>query len=120
MFYYSTGIFESAGVKKPIYATIGAGIVNTIFTVVSVSAVGVYVCAFVFVYLRFQQLSSLLPVFCPTALPGGEGGTQDSALAGIRRDGGQRSDHDHLPPAGEFSLSERFTEWKQHMQKVKG
>ncbi|TMS18412.1 Solute carrier family 2, facilitated glucose transporter member 1 [Larimichthys crocea] len=35
VFYYSTGIFESAGVKKPIYATIGAGIVNVIFTVVS-------------------------------------------------------------------------------------
>ncbi|KAM4631446.1 solute carrier family 2, facilitated glucose transporter member 3a [Polymixia lowei] len=35
VFYYSTGIFESAGVKKPIYATIGAGIVNTIFTIVS-------------------------------------------------------------------------------------
>uniref|UniRef100_A0A671XBL9 Solute carrier family 2 member 3a n=1 Tax=Sparus aurata TaxID=8175 RepID=A0A671XBL9_SPAAU len=35
VFYYSTGIFESAGVKKPIYATIGAGVVNTIFTVVS-------------------------------------------------------------------------------------
>uniref|UniRef100_A0A3B3DM29 Solute carrier family 2 member 3a n=1 Tax=Oryzias melastigma TaxID=30732 RepID=A0A3B3DM29_ORYME len=35
VFYYSTGIFDSAGVKQPIYATIGAGIVNTIFTVVS-------------------------------------------------------------------------------------
>uniref|UniRef100_A0A8C5B4I2 Solute carrier family 2 member 3a n=1 Tax=Gadus morhua TaxID=8049 RepID=A0A8C5B4I2_GADMO len=35
VFYYSTGIFASAGVKKPIYATIGAGIVNVIFTVVS-------------------------------------------------------------------------------------
>ncbi|XP_043994155.1 solute carrier family 2, facilitated glucose transporter member 1-like [Gambusia affinis] len=35
VFYYSTGIFRSAGVKQPIYATIGAGIVNTIFTVVS-------------------------------------------------------------------------------------
>ncbi|KAI9514027.1 Solute carrier 2, facilitated glucose transporter member 1 [Dissostichus eleginoides] len=35
VFYYSTGIFKSAGVKQPIYATIGAGIVNTIFTVVS-------------------------------------------------------------------------------------
>uniref|UniRef100_A0A8C7ZXC8 Solute carrier family 2 member 3a n=1 Tax=Oryzias sinensis TaxID=183150 RepID=A0A8C7ZXC8_9TELE len=35
VFYYSTGIFQSAGVKQPIYATIGAGIVNTIFTVVS-------------------------------------------------------------------------------------
>lgn len=35
VFYYSTGIFESAGVKQPIYATIGAGIVNTVFTVVS-------------------------------------------------------------------------------------
>uniref|UniRef100_A0A3B4AP19 Major facilitator superfamily (MFS) profile domain-containing protein n=1 Tax=Periophthalmus magnuspinnatus TaxID=409849 RepID=A0A3B4AP19_9GOBI len=35
VFYYSTGIFESAGVKQPIYATIGAGIVNVIFTIVS-------------------------------------------------------------------------------------
>lgn len=35
VFYYSTGIFFTAGVKQPIYATIGAGIVNTIFTIVS-------------------------------------------------------------------------------------
>ncbi|XP_049458821.1 solute carrier family 2, facilitated glucose transporter member 1-like isoform X2 [Epinephelus fuscoguttatus] len=35
VFYYSTGIFDSAGVKQPIYATIGAGIVNTVFTIVS-------------------------------------------------------------------------------------
>ncbi|CAO2594799.1 Solute carrier family 2, facilitated glucose transporter member 3 [Lemmus lemmus] len=36
MFYYSTGIFKDAGVQEPIYATIGAGVVNTIFTIVSV------------------------------------------------------------------------------------
>ncbi|XP_027626899.1 solute carrier family 2, facilitated glucose transporter member 3 [Tupaia chinensis] len=36
VFYYSTGIFSDAGVEEPIYATIGAGVVNTIFTVVSV------------------------------------------------------------------------------------
>ncbi|XP_036423148.1 solute carrier family 2, facilitated glucose transporter member 3a [Colossoma macropomum] len=35
VFYYSTGIFESAGVTQPIYATIGAGAVNVVFTVVS-------------------------------------------------------------------------------------
>lgn len=35
VFYYSTGIFKDAGVKEPIYATIGAGVVNTIFTIVS-------------------------------------------------------------------------------------
>ncbi|XP_010883234.2 solute carrier family 2, facilitated glucose transporter member 3 isoform X1 [Esox lucius] len=35
VFYYSTSIFQSAGVKQPIYATIGAGVVNTLFTVVS-------------------------------------------------------------------------------------
>ncbi|XP_077871411.1 solute carrier family 2, facilitated glucose transporter member 3 isoform X1 [Ictidomys tridecemlineatus] len=35
VFYYSTGIFKEAGVDEPIYATIGAGVVNTIFTVVS-------------------------------------------------------------------------------------
>uniref|UniRef100_UPI0037E81EE2 solute carrier family 2, facilitated glucose transporter member 3 n=1 Tax=Semicossyphus pulcher TaxID=241346 RepID=UPI0037E81EE2 len=35
VFYYSTGIFNTAGVTQPIYATIGAGVVNTVFTVVS-------------------------------------------------------------------------------------
>lgn len=35
VFYYSTGIFAEAGVSQPIYATIGAGVVNTVFTVVS-------------------------------------------------------------------------------------
>uniref|UniRef100_A0A669B914 Solute carrier family 2 member 3b n=1 Tax=Oreochromis niloticus TaxID=8128 RepID=A0A669B914_ORENI len=35
VFYYSTGIFSNAGVSEPIYATIGAGVVNTVFTVVS-------------------------------------------------------------------------------------
>lgn len=39
----------------------------------------------------------------PPALPGGEGGTKDSAPPGIGWNGGQRSAHDHLPPAGEFS-----------------
>lgn len=43
VFYYSTGIFASAGVKQPIYATIGAGIVNTVFTVVSVRDISVFV-----------------------------------------------------------------------------
>uniref|UniRef100_A0A8C9U757 Solute carrier family 2 member 3a n=1 Tax=Scleropages formosus TaxID=113540 RepID=A0A8C9U757_SCLFO len=35
VFYYSTGIFMTAGVTQPIYATIGAGAVNTLFTIVS-------------------------------------------------------------------------------------
>ncbi|XP_023648466.1 solute carrier family 2, facilitated glucose transporter member 1 [Paramormyrops kingsleyae] len=35
VFYYSTGIFANAGIPEPIYATIGAGAVNTVFTVVS-------------------------------------------------------------------------------------
>ncbi|XP_051856716.1 solute carrier family 2, facilitated glucose transporter member 3 [Antechinus flavipes] len=35
VFYYSTGIFADAGVKEPIYATIGAGAINVVFTVVS-------------------------------------------------------------------------------------
>uniref|UniRef100_A0AAR2L084 Major facilitator superfamily (MFS) profile domain-containing protein n=1 Tax=Pygocentrus nattereri TaxID=42514 RepID=A0AAR2L084_PYGNA len=35
VFYYSTSIFEKAGVEQPVYATIGAGVVNTAFTVVS-------------------------------------------------------------------------------------
>ncbi|KAM3922579.1 solute carrier family 2, facilitated glucose transporter member 1 isoform 2-T2 [Leptodactylus fuscus] len=39
VFYYSTMIFEKAKVQQPIYATIGAGIVNTAFTVVSLFVV---------------------------------------------------------------------------------
>ncbi|XP_051787482.1 solute carrier family 2, facilitated glucose transporter member 3-like [Erpetoichthys calabaricus] len=35
VFYYSTSIFKTAKVSQPIYATIGAGVVNTVFTVVS-------------------------------------------------------------------------------------
>ncbi|XP_060936722.1 solute carrier family 2, facilitated glucose transporter member 1 [Limanda limanda] len=35
VFYYSTSIFAKAGITQPIYATIGAGVVNTVFTVVS-------------------------------------------------------------------------------------
>lgn len=36
IFYYSTSIFMKAGVQSPVYATIGAGVVNCAFTVVSV------------------------------------------------------------------------------------
>ncbi|XP_037102057.1 solute carrier family 2, facilitated glucose transporter member 1-like [Syngnathus acus] len=39
VFYYSTGIFAKAGVSQPVYATIGAGVVNTAFTVVSLFVV---------------------------------------------------------------------------------
>ncbi|XP_061591573.1 solute carrier family 2, facilitated glucose transporter member 1-like [Cololabis saira] len=35
VFYYSTRIFERAGVSQPVFATIGAGVVNVAFTVVS-------------------------------------------------------------------------------------
>uniref|UniRef100_A0A8C5EKX2 Solute carrier family 2, facilitated glucose transporter member 1-like n=1 Tax=Gouania willdenowi TaxID=441366 RepID=A0A8C5EKX2_GOUWI len=39
VFYYSTRIFERAGVAQPVYATIGTGVVNTAFTVVSLFVV---------------------------------------------------------------------------------
>ncbi|XP_068598722.1 solute carrier family 2, facilitated glucose transporter member 1 isoform X1 [Brachionichthys hirsutus] len=39
VFYYSTSIFTKAGVQQPAYATIGAGAVNTAFTVVSLFVV---------------------------------------------------------------------------------
>uniref|UniRef100_A0A8C7WPG1 Solute carrier family 2, facilitated glucose transporter member 4 n=1 Tax=Oryzias sinensis TaxID=183150 RepID=A0A8C7WPG1_9TELE len=35
IFYYSTNIFIKAGVQSPVYATIGVGVVNCAFTVVS-------------------------------------------------------------------------------------
>ncbi|KAG8581235.1 hypothetical protein GDO81_007599 [Engystomops pustulosus] len=36
IFYYSTSIFTKSGISQPVYATIGVGAVNTIFTIVSV------------------------------------------------------------------------------------
>ncbi|KAJ8391168.1 hypothetical protein AAFF_G00095970, partial [Aldrovandia affinis] len=39
VFYYSTSIFKKAGVAQPVYATIGTGVVNTAFTVVSLFVV---------------------------------------------------------------------------------
>ncbi|CAL8284805.1 unnamed protein product [Lota lota] len=39
IFYYSTAIFHRAGVGLPVYATIGVGVINTIFTMVSVALV---------------------------------------------------------------------------------
>ncbi|KAK2090652.1 Solute carrier 2, facilitated glucose transporter member 2, partial [Saguinus oedipus] len=35
IFYYSTSIFQTAGISKPVYATIGVGAVNMVFTAVS-------------------------------------------------------------------------------------
>ncbi|TRY82557.1 hypothetical protein DNTS_005861 [Danionella cerebrum] len=35
IFYYSTSIFKTAGVSQPVYATIGVGVINIIFTLVS-------------------------------------------------------------------------------------
>ncbi|TMS21659.1 Solute carrier family 2, facilitated glucose transporter member 2 [Larimichthys crocea] len=39
IFYYSTAIFTRAGVGQPVYATIGVGVINTVFTLVSVALV---------------------------------------------------------------------------------
>ncbi|XP_006200874.1 solute carrier family 2, facilitated glucose transporter member 2 [Vicugna pacos] len=36
IFYYSTSIFQMAGISQPVYATIGVGAVNTVFTALSV------------------------------------------------------------------------------------
>uniref|UniRef100_A0A3Q3XH16 Major facilitator superfamily (MFS) profile domain-containing protein n=1 Tax=Mola mola TaxID=94237 RepID=A0A3Q3XH16_MOLML len=84
VFYYSTGIFERAGVSQPIYATIGAGVVNTVFTVVSlflvermgrrplhliglmgmaVSAVFLTVAMLLFDQLRWMSYVSIVAIF---------------------------------------------------------
>ncbi|XP_068436055.1 solute carrier family 2, facilitated glucose transporter member 2 isoform X1 [Clinocottus analis] len=39
IFYYSTAIFARAGVAQPVFATIGVGVINTLFTLVSVALV---------------------------------------------------------------------------------
>ncbi|KAK2496256.1 hypothetical protein MC885_003758, partial [Smutsia gigantea] len=36
IFYYSTSIFQTAGISQPVYATIGVGAINMVFTAVSV------------------------------------------------------------------------------------
>ncbi|NWS65368.1 GTR1 protein, partial [Chunga burmeisteri] len=38
IFYYSTSIFEGAGLAQPAYATIGTGVVNVAATLLSVSS----------------------------------------------------------------------------------
>lgn len=100
VFYYSTGIFSNAGVSEPIYATIGAGVVNTVFTVVSVS---VWVNL---VQVKYYVECQLIIVFLWTpALPGWTGGTQDVAPDWTGWNGHLRPDHDHLPVlSGEFVI----------------
>ncbi|KAL6105356.1 slc2a2 [Pungitius sinensis] len=39
IFYYSTAIFTRAGVAQPVFATIGVGVINTLFTLLSVALV---------------------------------------------------------------------------------
>lgn len=60
VFYYSTGMFQTAGVSQPIYATIGAGVVNTVFTVVSVSAWTNATCPLAWVGISSHSFSSSL------------------------------------------------------------
>lgn len=55
IFYYSTSIFMKAGVQSPVYATIGAGVVNCAFTVVSVSNTNIQSC-FVVSLLLFNSI----------------------------------------------------------------
>ncbi|XP_030043094.1 solute carrier family 2, facilitated glucose transporter member 3 [Microcaecilia unicolor] len=83
VFYYSTSIFRDANVKEPIYATIGAGIVNVVFTVVSLFLVeragrrtlhlvglgGMTICAAVmtialnYKYLQWMNYISIVAIF---------------------------------------------------------
>ncbi|XP_054838634.1 solute carrier family 2, facilitated glucose transporter member 2 [Eublepharis macularius] len=73
IFYYSTDIFTEAGVSEPIYATIGVGAINTLFTVVALLLVekagrrvmflggmfGMFVCTVLMtVGLKFQNTYS--------------------------------------------------------------
>lgn len=100
VFYYSTGIFSSAGVKQPIYATIGAGFVNTVFTIVSVRVI----CVPLYSRMCVCAHSAARHLFlCLSAVPRGEGRTANSAPPGTGWNGNQCSGHDHFPPACEFN-----------------
>lgn len=68
IFYYSTSIFTKAGVQSPVYATIGAGIVNCAFTVVSVSNQTDCRCAFKATFLHVRSVLTTeffdIPLWC--------------------------------------------------------
>lgn len=115
VFYYSTGIFESAGVKQPIYATIGAGVVNTVFTIVSVSDTYAFLSSPARVVMFIQQHITLSHIPCPAALPGGEGWEKDSSPAGTGWNGSQRSGHDHRPSDGEFDAHSVFFPYEENI-----
>ncbi|MEQ2215283.1 Solute carrier 2, facilitated glucose transporter member 1 [Xenoophorus captivus] len=56
VFYYSTGIFERAGVSQPVYATVGAGVVNTAFTVVSLQWMSYVSIVAIFSFVAFFEI----------------------------------------------------------------
>nr|XP_057912553.1 solute carrier family 2, facilitated glucose transporter member 2 isoform X2 [Doryrhamphus excisus] len=83
IFYYSTAIFTQAGIAQPVYATIGVGVINTIFTLVSVALVdragrrtltlvglgGMCCCAIAMtVGLKFQDEYSWMSYFSMAAI----------------------------------------------------
>uniref|UniRef100_A0A3Q4HUN5 Solute carrier family 2, facilitated glucose transporter member 4 n=1 Tax=Neolamprologus brichardi TaxID=32507 RepID=A0A3Q4HUN5_NEOBR len=77
IFYYSTSIFMKAGVQSPVYATIGAGVVNCAFTVVSLFLVertgrrtlhmlglgGMCICAVIMTVALALLVSNMLSIF---------------------------------------------------------
>ncbi|XP_058408099.1 solute carrier family 2, facilitated glucose transporter member 1 isoform X3 [Diceros bicornis minor] len=119
VFYYSTSIFEKAGVQQPVYATIGAGIVNTAFTVVSLFVVeragrrtlhliglgGMAGCAVLmtialallqlcgpYVFVIFTVLLVLFFIFTYFKVPETKGRTFDEIASGFRQGGASQSD----------------------------
>ncbi|XP_072110977.1 solute carrier family 2, facilitated glucose transporter member 2 isoform X2 [Mobula birostris] len=58
IFYYSTAIFRQAGLSQPTYATIGVGVVNTVFTVIShtYSWMSYVSMVAIFIYVAFFEL----------------------------------------------------------------
>lgn len=102
VFYYSTDIFRSAGITGPILVTIGAGAVNTVFTVVSLFLVeragrrtlhmiglaGMAVCALLMT-ISLKLVNPAGPameaelVQNSTAIPASEGGTSAVSILAI-------------------------------------
>ncbi|XP_067898909.1 solute carrier family 2, facilitated glucose transporter member 2-like [Heterodontus francisci] len=83
IFFYSTAIFKQSGILYPVYATIGMGVVNTIFTVASVFLVehagrrtlyilglaGMFCCAVVMtIGLVFQHTFTWMSYLCMSAI----------------------------------------------------
>uniref|UniRef100_A0A673K1J6 Solute carrier family 2, facilitated glucose transporter member 2-like n=1 Tax=Sinocyclocheilus rhinocerous TaxID=307959 RepID=A0A673K1J6_9TELE len=83
IFYYSTSIFQTAGVGQPVYATIGVGVINIIFTLVHLT-LNLGLCGS-YVFVIFAVLLFGFTVFTYLRVPETKGKTFEEIAAVFHR-----------------------------------